>query len=379
MDFSFNEEQLMFQKMVRDFAAKEIAPVAAQVDETAEYPAEQIKKIGDLGLMGITIPEEYGGSGKGRVDFCIAVEELSHASAAICAPFRISLSLGLTPILMHGSDDQKQRYLVPHAKGEELACFGLTEAGAGSDPAALVTSARREDDHYVINGNKLFISNGAEADIAVIFATMDKSLGYRGITAFIVDKGTPGFSVGKHENKLGFRGLSATELIFEECRVPAANRIEAEGKGFRVGLEALDESRTTVGAEALGISKAAFDAAVSYAKERQQFGQALSSLQAIQWMLADMAVHIEAARLLTYQAAYFQDHGLPFIKEAAIAKLFSSEASSMVTNKALQIHGGYGYTKDYPLERYLRDAKLTEIYEGTSEMQRMTIARHVLR
>jgi len=375
MDFSLTEDQKMLKTMVRDFATKELEPVAARIDEIGEYPAEQVKKIADLGLMGLTIPEKYGGSGKGRVDFCIAVEELSRASAAAASYFRISLSLGIVPIIMHGTEEQKRRFLVPHATGEKMACFALTEAGAGSDPAALETTAVRRGDGYVLNGTKLFISIGAEAEIIVVFATIDKSLRHRGITAFIVEKGTPGFSVGKNENKLGFRGLSAAELIFEDCSVPQENRLGEEGRGFRIALEALDESRITVGAEAVGIAQAALDASINYAKERQQFGQRIANFQAIQWMLADMATQIEAARVLTYYAAGLQDKGLPFIKESAMAKLFASEVSSFVTNKALQIHGGYGYTKDYPLERYLRDAKLTEIYEGSSEMMRMTIAR----
>ncbi len=375
MDFELTEEQKMFQTMVRDFAVKELEPVAAQIDEKSEYPAEQVKKIADLGLMGLTIPEEYEGNGKGRVDFCIAVEELARASSAASAYFRISLSLATPPIIFFGTEEQKRKYLPPQAKGEKLICFALTEAGAGSDPAAVETTATKKDNGYVINGTKLFISIGAEAETIVTFATLDKSLGYRGITAFIVEKSYPGFSVGKHENKLGFRGLSAAELIFDNCFVPLENRLGEEGKGFRVALESLDESRITVGAEAVGIAQAALDASVSYAKERRQFGQRIANFQAIQWMLADMATQIEAARMLTYYAANRMDKGLPFIKESSMAKLFASEVSSFVTNKAIQIHGGYGYTKDYPLERYLRDAKLTEIYEGTSEMMRMTIAR----
>ncbi len=375
MDFSLTEEQKMLKAMVRDFAEKELEPVAAHIDETGEFPAEQVRKIADLGLMGLTIPEEYGGSGKGRVDFCIAVEGLARASAAIAAYFRVSLSLGIVPIIMRGTEEQKRRFLVPQAKGEKLTCFALTEAGAGSDPASMEATATKRNGGYVLNGTKLFISIGAEAETIVTFATIDKSLGYRGITAFIVEKGTPGFSVGKHENKLGFRGLSAAELIFEDCFVPQENRLGEEGRGFRIALEAIDESRITVGAEAVGIAQAALDASINYAKERQQFGQRIANFQAIQWMLADMATQIEAARMLTYYAADLQDKGLPFIKESAMAKLFASEVSNFVTNKALQIHGGYGYTKDYPLERYLRDARLTEIYEGTSEMMRMTIAR----
>jgi acyl-CoA dehydrogenase len=379
MDFSLTEEQQMLRTMLRDFASKEMEPAAAQIDESGEFPAELVGKMADLGLMGLTIPEEYGGSGKGMTEFCIAVEELVQASASVTEAFRVSLSLAISPIRLFGNDEQKQRFLTPHASGEILACFALTEAGAGSDPAALETTAVRQGDGYVLNGTKLFTSLGAEADIAVVFATLDKSLRHRGITAFIVEKGTPGYSVGKLEEKMGLHGVSAAELLFENCKVPAKNRLGEESQGFGIALAALNESRVTVGAEAVGIAQAAFNAAFNYAKERQQFGQPIISFQAIQWMLADMATRIEAARLLTYEAAYLQDHGLPFIKEAAMAKLFASEASSFVTNKALQIHGGYGYTKDYPLERYLRDAKITEIYEGTSEMMRMTIARQLMR
>ena len=375
MDFSLTEEQKMLKTMLRDFAVKELEPVAAQIDESSEFPAEQVRKIADLGLMGLTLPEEYGGNGKGMVEFCIAIEELTRACSAAAAYFRISLSLAISPIAMYGTHEQKQRFLVPHAKGEKLACFALTEAGAGSDPAAMETTATKKGGGYVISGNKLFISVGAEAEIAVVFATLDKSLRHRGVTAFIVEKGTPGFSVGKLENKLGFHGVSAAELIFEDCFVPEENRLGEENQGFRIALEALDESRVSVAAEALGISQAALDAAVSYAKERQQFGQRIANFQAVQWMLADMATQIEAARLLTYRSAYLHDQRLPYIKESAMAKLFASEVSNFITNKAIQIHGGYGYTKDYPLERYLRDARLTEIYEGTSEMMRMTIAR----
>ena len=379
MIFEFSEEQILLQNMVRSFAKNELAPIAAQIDETEDYPAQAVKKIADLGLMGLTIPEEYGGSGKGVTEFCIAIEEMCQVSAAIDGYFRISLSLGIVPIRMFGTEAQKQRYLPPHATGEKMACFGLTENAAGSDPAGIQTTATKTNGGYLINGTKLFISVGAEAQIIVVFATIDKSLRGKGVTAFIVDKGNPGFSVGKLEHKMGFRGLSATELIFEDCFVPEDMRLGEEGRGLRIALDVLDESRVTVGAEATGIAQGAFDAALTYAKDRQQFGQPISSFQAIQWMLADMATQIEAARLLTYSAAYKEDKGLPFIKEAAMAKLFASEMSGMVCSKAMQIHGGYGYTKEYPIERFFRDAKLTEIYEGTSEIQRMTIARHLIR
>jgi butyryl-CoA dehydrogenase len=379
MDFELTEEQRMFQAMVRDFANNEVKPIAAKIDEEGKYPAEIIKKAADLGLFGITIPEEYGGSGGDYLSMAIAAEELCRASASVGTVFLGSLSLACYPIYKFGNEDQKRKYVIPVAKGEKLACFALTESAAGSDAGALETTATPQGDKYVLNGTKIFITNGAEADIATVFATVDKSLRHRGITAFIVERGTPGFSVGKEENKLGIRGSSTAELVFENCQIPAANLLGEQGRGLRVALEAIDSSRVTVAAQALGIAQAAFDDSLAYAKERQQFGQPIANFQAIQWMLADMATHIDAARLLTYRAAWLKDHDMPFMKEAAMAKVYAAETSRMVTNNAIQIHGGYGYCKDYPVERYLRDAKITEIYEGTSEMQRMTIARVLIR
>jgi alkylation response protein AidB-like acyl-CoA dehydrogenase len=379
MDFELTEEQKLLQTTIRDFAEKEIAPAAARIDKTGEFPAEEIKKMAGLGLFGITIPEEYGGSGQGLLELCIAVEELARASAAVDNYLRVSLSLAIVPIMLSGTDAQKKKYLPPHASGEKMACFALTESGAGSDPAGIETTAIRGKGGYVINGSKLFISIGEHAETAVVFATIDKALKTKGITAFVIDKNTPGFSVGKREDKMGLHGLISTELIFEDCFVPEENRLGGEGQGLKIALEALDISRVTVGAEAVGISRAAYEAALKYAKERRQFGQAIADFQGIQWMLADMATQIDAARLLTCRAAYLYDRGRPFVKEAAMAKVFASEVSGFVTNKALQIHGGYGYTKEYPLERYCRDARITEIYEGTSEIMRMTIARSILR
>ena len=379
MDFQFTEEQKMFQSMVRDFCANEVKPLAAQIDEEGKIPPELIQKAAQLGLCGITIPEEYGGSGGDYICMTIEAEEVAGASASVGASLLASLSLACYPIYKFGNEEQKQKFVPPIAKGQKSACFVLTESGAGSDAGALETTATLQGDNYVLNGTKIFITNGAEAEIAVVFATVDKSLGHRGINAFIVEKGAPGFSVGKKERKLGICGSSTTELIFDNCQIPAANHLGEEGRGLRVALEAIDSSRVTVAAQALGIAQAAFDAALAYAKERHQFGQLLTGFQAIQWMLADMATQIDAARLLTYRGAWLKDKGVPYIKEAAMAKLYAAEVSKMVTNNALQIHGGYGYCKDYPLERYLRDAKITEIYEGTSEMQRMTIARALTR
>ncbi len=378
MDFSFSEDQKMLRSMVRDFAQRELEPVAAGIDDTEQFPADLVKKMAALGLMGLTIPEQYGGGGRGKTEFCLAIEELSRVSASVSAIFRISLSLAIHPIVLLGTDEQKRRFLVPHASGDKLACFALTEAGAGSNPAAMETTARRQGDGYVLNGSKLFASLGDEAELALVFATVDRSLRQRGITAFIVEKGTPGFSVGKHERKMGMHGVSAVELIFQDCLVPGENRLGEEGRGLKIALETLNASRITVGAEAVGISQGALDAALSYARRPRQSGKPIVDFQAIQWLLVDMATQIDAARLLTYRAAYLEDSGLPFVKEAAMAKLFASEVSRMVTNNALQIHGGYGYTKDCPVERYLRDARVTELYEGTSEIMRLTIARDLI-
>jgi butyryl-CoA dehydrogenase len=379
MDFQLTEEQKMFQTMVRDFATNEVKPQAAKIDEEGKCPIDIIKKAANLGLFGLTISEEYGGCAGDYLSMAIAAEELCRASASIGTVFLASLSLACYPIYKFGSEEQKHKYVTPLAKGEKLACFALTESGAGSDAGALATTATLQGDNYVLNGTKIFITNGAEAGTAVVFATVDKSAGHRGITAFIVEKGTPGFSVGKEENKLGIRGSSTTELIFENCQIPAANLLGEKGRGLRIALEAIDSSRVTVAAQALGIAQAALDDSLVYAKDRNQFGEPLGNFQAIQWMLADMATHIDAARLLTYRAAWLKDHNMPFMKEAAMAKVYAAETSKMVTNNAIQIHGGYGYCKDYPVERYLRDAKITEIYEGTSEMQRMTIARALLK
>ncbi len=378
MDFSPTEEQEMFRRMVRDFAKKELEPIAAHLDEAEEFPAESIKKMAALGLMGVTIAEEYGGSGGDYIELAIGTEEVARVCAGTSTVWLASLSLACHPIYHHGTEEQKRRFVVPIAKGEKLAALALTESAAGSDPAALDTTAVPDGDGYVLNGTKIFITNGAEADIVVVFATIDKSLRHRGITALIAEKGTPGFSVTKKEKKLGIRASSTAELLFEDCHIPLANRLGEEGHGFRIALEAVDSSRVTVAAQAVGIAQAAFDASLEYAKQRQQFGKPIAEFQAIQWMLADMATAIDAARLLTYRAADLMDRGLPFIKEAAMAKVFAAEVAMNAATKAIQIHGGYGYIKDYPVERFFRDAKITEIYEGTSEMQRMTIARSLL-
>jgi len=377
MDFELTEEQKMFQTMVRDFCIKEVEPHAAEWDESNEFPYEVVKKLADAGLLAVHFPEEHGGSGD-TVVFVIAVEEIARASAGLSVMYLVSLGLGMYPILMHGNEQQKGHY-IPRVINGAIVAFALTEAMAGSDVAALETRYTREGDYYVLNGTKIFISMGAEADFATTFATKDKSLGHRGITAFVVDKGTPGFSVGKIERKMGIHPASATELVFDNCKIPVANLLGEEGKGFRVALEAIDASRVSIAAQSLGIAQAACDAAVAYCNERKQFGTELSRMQAIQWMIADMATDIETARLLTYKAAWLTDkQGRAPLKESAMAKVFASEAAHRVCHKAVQIFGGYGYTKDFAVERYYRDQRITELYEGTSEMQRWTIARQVL-
>lgn len=379
MDFLLTEDQQMFQKMVRDFATKELEPVAARFDEDEEFPTENIKKMAELGLFGVTISEEYGGSGGDSIHLAIAMEEIARACGGTSAIYLASLSLACYPIYKFGTEEQKRRFVVPLARGEKLACFALTESGAGSDVVALQTTALRQNNSYTLNGTKIFITNGAEAEIIVTFATVDKGLRHGGIVAFIVEKDTPGFGVGKKERKLGVRASSTAELVFDNCQVPLENRLGNEGEGFRIAMGAIDSSRISVAAQAVGIAQAAFETSLTYAKQRQQFGQPIANFQAIQWMLADMVTTIDAARLLTYRAAYLKDKGLPYVKEAAMAKLSAAEAAMSITTKAIQIHGGYGYTKDYPVERYFRDAKITELYEGTSEMQRMTIVRSLIR
>jgi alkylation response protein AidB-like acyl-CoA dehydrogenase len=377
MDFAFTEEEKMFQTMVRDFCAREIEPHAAKWDESNEFPHDTYKRMAGAGLCGVHFPERYGGSGD-EVTFTIACEEISRACAGLGVAYLVSLGLAMYPVVMHGSEQHKSHY-IPRVIDGAIVAFALTEAMAGSDVAGLETRYSQEGDHYVLNGTKIFISNGAEAEFVTTFATKDKSLGYRGISAFVVDKGTRGFSVGKLERKMGLHPASVAELIFDDCRIPVSNMLGEEGKGFKIALQGIDASRVSIASQALGIAQAAYDAAVAYAKERKQFGAELARLQAIQWMIADMATEIDAARLLTYRGAWLtrkEGHAPP--REAAMAKLFASESAHRVCHKALQIFGGYGYTKDFPVERYYRDQRITELYEGTSEMQRWTIARQVL-
>ena len=383
MDLRLTEEHEMIRKMVRQFAEKEVAPIAAEMDEKAEVPFENIKKMGELGLMGLTVSEEYGGAGMDTVSYCIATEEISKACAATAIVMGVQNSLVCHGIEKFGTEDQKQRFLVPLAQGELIGAFALTEPEAGTDAAAQKTTMVLDGDEYIVNGTKNFITSGGFADVILLFGMTDKSKGYRGISALLVEKGTPGFSVGKEENKLGIRATSTCELVFEDCRVPVANRLGEEGQGFKIAMTDLDAGRISVAAQALGIAEAAYEAALEYAKTRVQFGQPIAKFQGIQWMLADMATRIEAARLLVYSAALAKDRakktGARYSKEAAMAKLYASETASWVTDLAIQIHGGYGYVKEYPLERYYRDARITRIYEGTSEVQRIVIANQILR
>lgn len=377
MDFELREDHLLFQRMLRDFVSKEIEPYASEWDKTHEFPFNTIAKMAELGFFAVHFPEEYGGSGD-EITFAIAAEEISRGSGGLGAVYLAALGLAMYPITLFGNDAQKQEYISRVISGK-LSAFGLTEASAGSDVAAMTTSYVEKDDHFVLNGNKIFITNGAEADFFTVFATRDRSLGYKGISAFIVERDAPGFSVGKIEEKMGLHPSSTAELIFDDCQVPVENLIAEEGMGFKIALSAIDASRVCVAAQALGIAQAAYEAAINYARERSQFGSELARMQAIQWMIADMATDIDAARLLTYRAASLTHKlGHPPVKETAMAKLYASEAANRVCHKALQIFGGYGYTKDFPMERYARDQRITEIYEGTSEMQRWTIARQIL-
>ncbi len=378
MDFGLTQQQQLFQDMVREFAKKEVAPRAAEVDEEACFPAETVRMMGKLGLMGVTIPEAYGGAGADTVCYAIAVEEISRACASTGVIMSINNSLVCDSIHTFGAEEQKRRLLIPLARGEKLGCYCLSEPDAGSDAANLQLTARAEGNHFLLNGVKNFITNGQEANIAIVFATVDRQLKHKGISAFLVEKGTPGFGVLKVEKKLGIRGTSCCQLLFENCRVPRENLLGGIGEGFNIAMASLDGGRIGIAAQAVGIARAAYEAALGYAKGRVQFGQPIASFQAIQFLLADMATTIDAARLLAYRAAFLRDQGIQYGLEASMAKLYASEVAMCVTNKAIQIYGGYGYITDYPVQRYFRDAKVTEIYEGTSEIQRLVIAGHLV-
>ncbi len=375
MNFQLSEEHEMIRKMVRDFAKKEVEPTAAERDEEERFDMNIFKKMADLGLTGIPFPEEYGGIGSDYLAYCIAVEELSRVCASTGVTLSAHTSLASWPIYKYGTEEQKQKYLVPLAQGTSIGGYGLTEPGSGSDAGGMRTTAKLDGDHYVLNGSKIFITNGGIADIYVVFAVTDATSKHKGTSAFIVEADFPGFSVGKKEKKLGIRSSPTTEIIFEDCRVPVENMLGAEGEGFKVAMTTLDGGRNGIAAQAVGIAQGALDAAVAYAKERVQFGKPIAAQQGVSFKLADMATTVEASRLLTYQAAWRESEGLSYGLESAMSKLFAGDTAMKVTTEAVQVFGGYGYTKDYPVERYMRDAKITQIYEGTQEIQRLVISR----
>jgi butyryl-CoA dehydrogenase len=379
MNFKLTEDQELIKNMVHKFASAQIAPRAAAIDETREFPADIVAQMVQLNMMGIPYPEEWGGSGADTLSYAIVVEEISRACASCGIILSVHTSLCSWPIYKFGTPEQKEKYLKPLASGKKLGSFGLTEPNAGTDAAGQQTVAVLEGDEYVINGSKIFITNAGISEIYVVFTMTDKSKGLKGITAFILEKGFQGFTIGRREKTMGIRGSTAAELIFQDCRVPKENMLGVEGEGFKIAMATLDGGRIGIAAQALGIAQAAYEEALAYSKERQQFGKPISANQAIQWMLADMATQIQAARHLVYHAAWLKDNNQPYSKEASMAKLFASDISVEVTRKAIQIHGGYGYTADYAVERHYRDAKITEIYEGTSEVQRMVIAGNILR
>ncbi|WP_195618993.1 acyl-CoA dehydrogenase [Clostridium paraputrificum] len=379
MDFELTREQQLVQQMVREFAVNEVKPIAAEIDETERFPMENVQKMAKLGMMGIPFSKEVGGAGGDVLSYIIAVEELSKVCATTGVILSAHTSLCASVINEHGTTVQKEKYLADLCSGKKIGAFGLTEPGAGTDAAGQQTTAVLDGDHYVLNGSKIFITNGGVAETFIIFAMTDKSQGTRGISAFIVEKDFPGFSIGKLENKMGIRASSTTELIMEDCIVPKENLIGKEGKGFGIAMKTLDGGRIGIAAQALGIAEGAFEEAIAYMKERKQFGKPLYTKQGLQWYMAEMDVKIEAAKQLVYKAAMRKQNGQPYSIDAARAKLFAAEVAMDVTTKVVQIFGGYGYTKEYPVERMMRDAKITEIYEGTSEVQKMVISGSLFR
>jgi len=379
MNFKLSEEHQLIRASVREFCQKYVEPAADEIDQQARFPEDIVKKLAEQDWLGIPFPEEYGGAGSDYLSYTIVVEELSRACATTGFTLECHTSLACYPLFKFGTEEQKKKYLVPLCKGEILGSFALTEPGAGTDAGAASTTAVLDGNDYVLNGSKIFISNAPVAGVLIIFAMTDKSKGTKGISAFIVPGKTPGLMIGKHLNKMGIRGSLTAEVFLKDCRIPKENLLGQEGQGFRIAMMTLDGGRIGVAAQALGIAQAALDESVRYSKERVQFGKPISTFQAIQWMIADMATAVEASRFLTYHAAWCYDQGLPYSKEAAMAKLFASETAVYQTNRAVQIHGGIGYIKGHKVERLYRDAKITEIYEGTSEVMRMVISGNVLR
>ncbi len=373
IDYLLTEEQVMIRDLCRQITEEKIKPVAAEYDKTGEFPWDVLKVIAQSDLFGVYIEEQYGGMGGGVMELCIATEEFSKGCGGIALGYSAT-ALGTYPIILFGTEEQKKKYLPPIAKGEKLAAFGLTEPAAGSDASAIQTTAKKEGDHYILNGTKHFISNGGDAEIYTIIAMTDKSKGPRGASLFVVEKGTPGFTFGKKEDKMGIRASSTRELVFTDCKIPKENLLGKEGMGFIAAMRTFDQSRPGIGAQAVGIAQGALDAAVQYARERKQFGKAISTFQGIQWMLADMATQVEAARALVYASAREVDAGKKDVgKDSAMAKLFASDVAMKVSTDAVQIFGGYGYMREYPVEKFMRDAKITQIYEGTNQIQRNII------
>jgi butyryl-CoA dehydrogenase len=379
MDFNLTEEHQLIRSGVREFCQKYVEPVAEMTDSEAKFPADTVKKLAEQDWLGIPYPQEYGGAGSDYLSYIIVVEELSRACATTGFTLECHTSLACYPLFKFGTEEQKQKYLAPLCKGEMLGSFALTEPGAGTDAGAASTTAVLQGDQWVINGSKIFISNAPVAGVIIVFAMTDKSKGTKGISAFIVPAGAPGLVIGKHLNKMGIRGSLTAEVFLKDCRIPKENLLGGEGQGFKIAMMTLDGGRIGIAAQALGIAQAALDESIRYSKERVQFGKPIATLQAIQWMVANMATEVEAARFLTYHAAWCYDQGLPYSKEAAMAKLFASETASRQTDRAVQVHGGIGYIRGTKVERLYRDAKITEIYEGTSEVMRMVIAGNLLR
>jgi len=378
MDFELTEEQAMVKKMALAFAQKEVKPVADRMDRQGIYPTELVQRLGEMGFMGMFLPQEFGGSGMDLLSYVVAMEEISKAWASLAVVMSVQNSLVCAPILRFGSPAQKKKYLALLARGQWLGCYALTEPGSGSDAGSIQTRARRLGNDYGLNGNKIFTTNGSRADLAIVYAVTDPAKGKKGISAFLVETNSPGFSAGKLEDKLGLRSSETASLIFEDCRVPRENLLGEEGEGFRIALATLDGGRIGIAAQALGIAQGCLEESVAYAQQRRQFGHAIAEFQAIQWMLADMTTEIDAARLLTYRAAWLVEQGKTVTKEAAMAKLFASETVNRVAYKAIQIFGGYGYIKEFAVERFFRDARITTLYEGTSEIQRLVIARRLI-
>ena len=379
MLFSLTDEQLMIQSMVREFSRKVLAATAAERDRTKAFPADNLQKMAELGLMGMMVPPEYGGEGADTVSYFLALAEIAYSCAATAVVMSVHNSIVCESILRWGSEDLKQRYLPVLADGVKIGAFALTEPEAGSDPVSQVTTAVRDGAHYVISGTKRFTTTGKNCGLVIVTAKTDETQRHKGISAFVVDKGTPGFKVGHTEDKMGLRASDTTDLLFDDCRVPAANLLGEEGQGFKIAMTALDGGRIGIAAQSIGVAQAALDASVKYAKQREQFGQKISKFQGLRWMIADMATELEAARQLALSAAAMKDRGEKFTQRASMAKLFASEMVNRLTAQAIQIHGGYGFTKDYNVERFYRDARVFTIYEGTSEIQRVVISNHILK